>query len=1295
MPGAPEQPPSLHAMLELETSARLAGQLAVLDRSEFTLAQVQLIQGATTGDKVRVKPGIEATLYYNPDEPDEKVTIQVSAIDGKNLTLRLLETGHRDTILRLLARQEQKSLSDAEHELKGSSAEHTRLLRELRTRSMLRVSELFKHFLHDLVPHLVEKSAQAGNRNDQGHPLYDGANKIRHEMERLSQITLDTVAGYFNELCPPEGGRSFTQGGTPADQLDLVDLNDYEHDLAINRMVAMGEEQHALPLEALILRTAKLISADPLQVRLPIHPRQLSQAFQIGISSLELPPEAAGASYDYFARKVIRKLDEPYQHLNSFLEEHGIGGGLEERIRTKGSLLRPPTTGTTTRNPRSGPPAAVESHASSDGQGEQAHTAAAPQTTPGSIDPSALSMYQSIIDALNLRRGLGVQQAAPDNWGAPVDGTANTNPLADARAVASALGSIQRDTAVQAALREATSLREFLADHREQLGDLQGTGGLSADSLNQLDLVDNLFGTIHAELNVNDELKPALSNLQIPLAKLALLDQTFFADRGHVARDMVDKLSSLATSANFPNRVLEERINHVVDEIVKDYDQDDAVFSRALSKIDRLLDQQQRAIARNVERVVRTQEGQEKLHQARRAVSDVINERIRPPAAPRVLLDLVESGYRDLLVLTHVKEGPDSQVWSDQVNSLDLLVSWLAQLQDGDADRDVGMQRGMEAETLLDMVGQQITSALPTNVAHESVLEELRDILTNNQSVESAEVDATPTSEDKDTEALHSKVRELPRLRRWVRRVEQLQPDSWLSYRDAQGQRHRMRLAWISEEKDRFIFVDERGHKTADLNAVQLARKLSRGAQTPTPSDDMSVVDKSIYRTLEQAQKTLSFARNHDSLTQLVNRDTFVNQLERALNHARRKQTQHALLYINVDQFDLVNQVYDQVSGDQVLLEFSKLLAQLHGKKCSSARLEGDEFALLLLDRSAEQAAQLGEKIRSDIEQASLDIEGEKVSFTVSIGVAPILEHSQAAAELLESARVAMHHAKEQGRNRVEMYHEDQAQATTYQNEKDRSREDLEQALATDRFVLRAQPIVQSAVDGDTPQRRHYELLLALRNKDGSITSPEEFIQSAEQYGFMTLVDRWVIREAFSWISQLMDDQKEVPHLAINLSGVSVTDDDFMEYLLEQISEFGVGTSLICFEITETGTISNLVKAADFVQAFRNIGCKFSIDDFGTGLASHNYLRELPVDYVKIDGTFISNIHHSRADYAMARSINDLAHFLGQETIAESVENDEIIAKLKEIGVDYLQGWGVGKPKPLSEITAELSTIAR
>ncbi len=599
----------------------------------------------------------------------------------------------------------------------------------------------------------------------------------------------------------------------------------------------------------------------------------------------------------------------------------------------------------------------------------------------------------------------------------------------------------------------------------------------------------------------------------------------------------------------------------------------------------------------------------------------------------------------------------------------------------------------MEAEPFIDLIGQQISSALPTNIAHEEVLEQLRNIFAGNLEVETTPVRQGQSNLEPDSAEVRARIEDLPRLRRWVNRVEQLDKDSWLTYRDKSGQKKRMQLAWTSPTRDRYIFVNERGQKVADLSTIKLARQLSQGAQPPAPTDRLATVDQSMYHTLEHVQKSLSFARNHDALTKLINRETFNDQIGRALRHSRLKHTQHAVLYLNIDQFKLVNQVYDRISGDQVLLEFAKLLAQLHGKKSSSARMQADEFAVLLLDRSMADAMQVAEKIRSDIEASSMDIDGENVSFTVSIGVAAILEHSPDVEEIVAAAKSAMQHAKQKGRNQVVQFEEAQSRVSDYKRAKTRTRRDLENALASDRFILRAQPILQTAVSDRSNATLHYEVLLGLVNKDGSISSPGEFIHSAERYGFMTLVDRWVVREAFTWISTLMDEQKVVPHLAINLSGASVTDDSFMEYLLEQISEFGVGTSRLCFEITETGTISNLVKAADFVRAFKNLGCKFSIDDFGTGLASHNYLRELPVDYVKIDGSFITGIAENRSDYAMARSINDLAHFLGQETIAESVENDAIIVKLEEIGVDYLQGWGVGRPKPLAAVTADLSSL--
>ncbi len=1318
----PQQPAQVFpALLVLGDGAKLSGECTANDPTKLQLNRLKLLAGTSASGRVRLQPGMGAQLTLTQRQDLGELPVTIDGVAGGVLSLQASdaqgEVARRWQTLFKPQRQT-TALLVRPSTLEASAPEYTRILRQFHESAMQQLAELLPAAIGEIHTDLLTLGRRIRAGEDGRNRVTEAAQALGMDQDSVGRSLLDSVESYFRKPVPdPDEDEYWQQEIEGPGELHLVDLDEFEGHLALNRTVALAEEMHRIPLEALTIRLARLIDADPLTVRLPIHARQLCRAFQESIEPLDIAPETAPVVYEYFSQHVVQHLGEFYESLNQYLIDNSIEPELEKEIRSKGSLLKhaqrqarskipeeplqpeelepapvlPPITPIPPPAPAAGPP----------GMGDQP-----PAGFGGAGGTRPFNFYQSVVDALNFRReaeGLASGDALVS--GVPMSGTwdgatvpsteLDQRALVDASTIASALASLQRDSAVRQAVSETHSLREYLARHREQINSLSQSSGLTADSLNQLDMVDNLFGTLSSEIDVASELKPALAHLQIPLARLALLDPQFFLDHGHVAREVVDKLAKLATSANFPNRALESRINRVVEEIVEAQDPDKTTFEKALAEVEKLADQQDRALSRNIERVVRIQDGQEKVQQARRAVNAVINERIRPPAAPRVLLDLVESGWRDLLVLTHVKEGPESATWADHLKTLDLLATWLEDKQSGDVDEDMLMQRSLEAETLTDMVEQQLATALPTNVSYQPVLAELRGILAGSLAVDNAEVSGDGEDDGQAPQRVRARVEDLPRLRRWVKRVEQLEPDCWLAYRGADGQRLRMQLAWISPAKDRFIFVNERGQKIADLSAVQLARKLSQGVQPPAPADRLPVVDKSMYQTLEHVQKTLSFSRNHDSLTRLINRDTFLNQMARALRHAQLKNSQHSVLFLDIDKFSLVNELYDKVNGDQVLLEFSKLLAQLHGKKTSSARIEADRFAVLLLDRDLAQAEQFAEKVRSDIEASSIEIEGEHVSFTVAIGIAPILEYSPSVDRILEAAHNAARLAKRDGGNCVKCYQEDQALAGTFHSEKSRTRQDLEQALATDRFVLRAQPIIQVAVAGQQPVGRHYELLLGLSNNDGSIASPEEFIRSAERYGFMNRVDRWVVREAFAWVSQLMDAQKEVPYLAINLSGSSVTDDEFLEYLLEQISEFGVGTSRICFEITETGTISNLVKAADFVRAFRNIGCKFSIDDFGTGLASYNYLRELPVDFVKIDGTFITGIHRNRADYAMARSINDLAHFLGQQTIAESVENDEIIAKLEEIGVDYLQGWGVARPKPLEEITLELSSIVK
>jgi len=1359
MSNAPQQPMKLSATLVLDDALRLSGKVSLLLDGKLRMEGVHTETTSNLPLPMNLAKGRVVTLLIPEGqgvrEPLEAAQVRISRLLQDSITLEFdsddaaIAARYREVIGGAPAARPGAAASSATTRATprpvsgamnadttsalpvalvtertahiGVTAEYSMLLDDLELRSLKELQAAITPFFLDLSSYLRGLSTRLNTLEGGSNQHMDAASILMRNGNQIAGRIIQQITNYFRDLTPLHSDDHLWQyqiGST--DQLDLIDLKEFEDFLAIDRMVTLGEDLHSLALEALTVRVAALIDVDPNTVRLPMHVRQLCRAFQRALTEQHIPQSVLAHCYDYFAKQFIRQLEHYYEPLNKMLADHHVLPDIEHEIQTKGTLLK--------RNlpvPRPGPKArrrrpleslsaeelqaqrnAIEPLATAINELSQIHRQIGEQLSGTLVHNNPADLYRSVVDALNFKReaeGLADGQllargtALSGTWdGATVASSAlDQTRLVDAQSIARALSALQRNTQAREAVQRSDSLRAYLASNREQIGGLQNSSGLTAESLNQLDMVDNLFGTIKSQLDVSADIKPALGNLQIPLAKLALLDPRFFVDHTHTARAVVDKLSRLASSANFPNKALENRINDLVDDIVRDYETDDSVFTTALEKIEKLAAQQERALARNIERVVRTQEGQQKLAEARREVGKAISERIRPPTAPKVLQDLVNNGWRDLLVLTHVRDGADSPAWADKLRTLDLLCLWLDERLHADSDEDLHVQRSLEAEPLIDLIGQQISSALPTNVTHEEVLDQLRDILAGNAEVETAPVGPQPANYEPEPSEVRARIEDLPRLRRWVKRVEQLPSNSWLTYHDNTGRKKRMQLAWTSPARNRYIFVNERGQKVADLSAIQLARQLSRGVQPPAPADKLSVVDQSMFHTLEHVQKSLSFARNHDSLTRLINRDTFIDQLQRALRHSQLKGTQHAVLYLNIDQFKLVNDVYDRISGDQVLLEFAKLLAQLHGKKSSSARLQADEFGILLLDRSMEQAVEIAEKIRSDIQASAMDIEGDNVSFTVSIGVTAIVDYSPAVENVLENARTAMRHAKQQGRNRVVRYEEDQGVVDNYRLEKARRRQDLESALASERFVLRAQPIVQTAVADRSNSTLHYELLLGLVNKDGSLSSPEEFIQSAERYGFMTLVDRWVVREAFTWISRLMDEQKVVPNLAINLSGASVTDDSFMEYLFEQISEFGVGTSRLCFEITETGTISNLVKAADFVRAFRNIGCKFSIDDFGTGLASHNYLRELPVDYVKIDGSFITGVDKNRTDYAMARSINDLAHFLGQETIAESVENDEIIVKLEEMGVDYLQGWGIGHPKPLVQVTSDLSNLEK
>lgn len=439
----------------------------------------------------------------------------------------------------------------------------------------------------------------------------------------------------------------------------------------------------------------------------------------------------------------------------------------------------------------------------------------------------------------------------------------------------------------------------------------------------------------------------------------------------------------------------------------------------------------------------------------------------------------------------------------------------------------------------------------------------------------------------------------------------------------------------------------------------------------------------------KKSEEQLLFLARHDPLTGLVNRREFEIRLQRALFSAHRDHCEHALLYMDLDQFKLVNDTCGHIAGDELLRQVTWQLQQQMRGGDTLARLGGDEFGVLLERCSGHHTLAVANKLKSVIQDFRFVWEDKFFTLGVSIGLVSINENSQSVTELLSLADAACYAAKESGRNRVHEYRPGDKNLVMAQNEMQwasRINEALEHGL----FMLYRQAIVPV----DPPQAyhenaqgkieyTHYEILVRMRGNHNEVLPPGSFLPAAERYNLMPAVDRWVIGNLFAFLAAHPDRQSAHHMYAVNLSGLSLSDDDFEAFVFSQFEKYHIRPQLICFEITETIAVTNLTKTIGFIDKFKSIGCRFSLDDFGSGFSSYGYLKNLPVDYLKIDGLFVVDIVQDEIDYAMVESINRIGHVMGKKTIAEFVENDQIRNKLKELGVDYAQGYGIAMPEPL------------
>lgn len=806
----------------------------------------------------------------------------------------------------------------------------------------------------------------------------------------------------------------------------------------------------------------------------------------------------------------------------------------------------------------------------------------------------------------------------------------------------------------------------------------------------QIDTTDRLVNYLSKDAAVGQRTRQWLTRLKIPILKAALSNSGFFQDPRHPTHRIVNQLDHLGqligSARTDAERTSMLTIERLIERLLGAADQDQNVPVAVSAALSGLEAEHSRAYQRKVQRVVAASVGNQRVSDAQAAVRRELVRRFDGRRIHRLLAALLDDGWVAWLELIHIEQGPDSAGWEQGwqvVDRLDrLLAAGQAQAMADPPDTDAllkevaaGLGRAsfdpVQRGRLFDALSQRLASTAQRSAGAQA-----------SDYVLYRPASRPPGPAEEGAPARPGDLDEVS----WTRaleRVGELQVGDPVRIKDKKGLFHPLRIAWIAPSRRRFMLVDQGGRKTRELSLGQLARALARRLASAAAEPGKPLLDRASTAMLREMGEGLAYHATHDPMTGLYNRRHLLKTVDGILKDASAAGTDatHVLCLVDLDQFKLINNICGYQAGDQLLRVVADRLRARFQVSATVAHMGGDEFVVFLALDDPEGVAALGERVHATIKAVPFAWGDAHFPIDASIGLVRVQGNYEDAAAVLKAADSACMAAKKGGRNRIQIYREDDSEIVQQRHIMHWVVR-VNEALDHDRLVLRCQRI--APVDPAAGHAGHYEILLTVNDEGGQPMVLEDFIRAAENYNRMATVDRWVIEHTLSWVAR--NPLAARNGYAINLSGHSLNDEGLVDYVREQFERSGVAPDHISFEVTETVAIANLERAASVIESIKGLGCAFALDDFGSGLSSYSYLSNLPVDLLKIDGAFVRNIVDNPNDYAVVKSINEIGHFMGKRTIAEYVENAQILECLREIGVDYAQGYGIEKPRLLEDL---------
>lgn len=1053
----------------------------------------------------------------------------------------------------------------------------------------------------------------------------------------LGEVARHTVYEQLANL----GDHGHEQAPRRWDELSLVDTAELEGWLAVEAFASRIETSNIEGLEILSRQLAPVL--DPGSA-FPLGPGMLADVLRELLDTLDPDPMDRKRLLAALSRHMATAMQPLYAEFS-------------RRLEALGFPIPPPAS--------PGPSQGARIQAGSD------RAAAHRQASPGEGLPA---------------HGGGGQSAGS---GRPGAGAGPMGPP-DTSALFQALSRLQQDHARPnyGAVTSARSLKEEVLSALGHENETEVGRLLGGRVHEQIDTTDRLVGYLSEDAAVGQRARQWLTRLKIPILKAALSNSDFFQDPQHPTHRIVNQLDHLGqligSARTDAERASMLTIERLIERLLGAPDRDQNVPVAVSTALGRLEEEHSRDYQRRVQRLVATSVGNQRITDAQAAVHRELLRRFNGRRIHRLLTALLDDGWVAWMELIHIEQGPGSADWEQGWQVVDRLDTLLAEAPTQAPAEPV------DSDALLEQVAAGLERASFDPVQRGQLLEGLSAALASTAQG-SAGAQAADYVWYRAAPRASTLADDQPPVRpgdideeSWARaldRARALQVGDPLRIKDKKGLFHALRIAWVSPGGGRFMLVDQGGRKTRELRLGQLVRAIARNMATAATEPGKPLLDRASTAMLQEMGAGLAYHATHDPLTGLYNRRHLLRTVDDILDGARATALAYALCLVDLDQFKIINNSCGYQAGDQLLRVVADQLRTRFQDAGTVAHMGADEFVVFLALDDPDALDIVGEQVHASIKDISFAWGATHFPIDASVGLVKIQGNYQNAAAVLKAADSACLAAKKGGRNRIHTYRDDDTEIAQQRQVMDWVVR-VNEALEHDRLVLRCQRI--APVDPTAGHRGHYEVLLGVNDEGGQPMVLEDFIRAAENYNRMGMVDRWVIARALSWVGR--DPLLARNGYAINLSGHSLNDEGLVDYVRQQFEDSGVSPEHISFEVTETVAIANLEKAASVIESIKSLGCAFALDDFGSGLSSYSYLRNLPVDLVKIDGAFVRNIVDNPYDYAVVKSINEIGHFMGKQTIAEYVENEQILDCLREIGVDYAQGYGVEKPRLLEEL---------